>query len=83
MPRQLLRQPYLFVPAKIFLRVLRELDVIGRIRIDEVVSLQWDLFEINAHELPLREGRDVFRKIRLIGDLLVPAKRNIEFAFAD
>ncbi|MGA9724001.1 MAG: hypothetical protein WBQ86_16195 [Candidatus Binatus sp.] len=82
MARQTFGQPYLLVPAKVFLRVMRELNVIGRIRIDKVTGLQWELFEIPTRKLPLREGRDVLSKIRFVGNLFVSAKRNVEFAAA-
>ena len=64
MPREPLRQSYLFIPAEVFLRVLRELNVIGRIGIDEIVGLERQLFEIHTHKVPLREGGGVFCEIR-------------------
>lgn len=60
MPCQALCQPYLIVPAKGFFRVLRKLNIIGRVCIDEITSLERDLFEVSTRKLPLRECRDVF-----------------------
>jgi hypothetical protein len=82
MMRQPFGQPYLIVPGEVFLRVMRELNVIGRIRVDEVSRLDREFFKIRAHELPLRECRHVFAEIRFVGYLFVAAERDVEFSLA-
>src|SRR5258706_13767083 len=78
MPRQQFGQPYLVVPAKVFLRVLRKLDVIRRISVNKIAGLQRYLFEIRAHEVPVRECRDVLCEISFVDNLPVPAEGNVE-----
>src|SRR5271170_944439 len=75
-------QPHLIVPAKILLRVAGELNVVGRIGIDEVVLLEFNRIEVAALEVPSRERRHVFREVGYVIDLPVTAKRHVEFTTA-
>ena len=81
MSREPFGKPYLIVPIKVFLRILSERDIVWRIRIDKVISFQRKLVETDVRKVPLREGRDVFREIRFVGDGFVAPEWNVEFVF--
>src|SRR5262252_8654017 len=82
MRRKRLRRTHLIVPGKTALRVGREVDVVRRIRIDEVVRLKCQDPEIAGRELPRGEGVTVRVEASRVVDLLVLPEWRVELAVA-
>ena len=78
MPREPLSGSNLVVPAEAPFRIRRELDVVGRVSVDEVARLERDLLEVRAQERPFPECSPIRRKVADIFDLSVAAERNVE-----
>jgi hypothetical protein len=82
MARAKLGEPYLFVPAEIPHRIAREHNVVGRVRIDEVVSVERHAREVGVGKIPSHEGRALASEIARVIDLRVATERHVEFAAA-
>src|SRR5439155_25000198 len=69
-------------PVKPFFRVLSELDVVRRIRVDEIIIANRHGGEISAEKFPRCESRTIRGEIGRVCDSFVFAEGNIEFAAA-
>jgi hypothetical protein len=58
----------LVLPSDPARRVLRKLDVVGRVSVDEVVRLEVYLLDITGHENPARESFTIFRQVAPVAD---------------
>src|SRR5207249_11882765 len=79
-PRQPCRRAHLFIPAEHLLRVLRELNIVWRISIDKIVTVQRHTLEVAAREFPIFEHLPVGAEIADVIDPLVSAERHIELS---
>ena len=75
-------QSYLILPREVLLGVLRELDVVGRVGIDEIVRFQLDLFEVTTAKIPVRENRSILGEILFVRDVFVASEGNVELALS-
>ena len=82
MAREKLGKAHLFVPAEGFFGILRELDVVGRVGVDEVARIERQRLEITGREVPLFERRAVGGKVAHIIDPMVAAEGHVELALA-
>ena len=73
-----LDQADLIVPTESAGGVLGELDVVGRIRIDEVMLLEAETFKIPELKGPVRKGLSIVVKVSLVVDFGVATKGNVE-----
>ena len=80
MPCQPLGEAHLIVPPEAILSVLGELDIVGRVGVDEVVRLERDPVEIETRELPVSKDGAVGREVGRVVDLGVLAEGNVELA---
>lgn len=78
MPRQQLRRPFLIAPREAASCVLGELNVVRRIRIDEIAGAKRERFDITAHKCPTSERLAVGRKVALVTDPRVSPERHVE-----
>ena len=74
------RRAHLIFPGETARAVGRELHVVRRICIDEVISFERQCFQIPASKLPSRKEFSVLVEIRNVVDLLVASEGHIEFA---
>jgi hypothetical protein len=58
----------LVLPSDPARRVLRKLDVVGRVSVDEVVRLEVYLLDIAGQENPARESFTIFRQVAPVAD---------------
>ncbi len=77
---QPLRGAHLIVPAKPSRAVGCELDVIGRISVDEILRTNRQRFNIAIGKSPVFKNRLELRKVVGVSDRLVTPKWHIEFA---
>src|SRR5919106_4755013 len=70
----------LIIPRESSSTVRRELDVVRRICVDEIIRLGLKCRHVVIRELPLPERLRVLRKVGRVINLLVSAKRNVELA---
>src|SRR6266571_7316497 len=71
--------PHLVFPSEALLRIAGEFYVVRWVSVDEVPSLQRNLLEVRASELPPRKLFAVRREILRVGDLRIPAEGHVEF----
>src|SRR5215469_5723284 len=71
-------EPYLLVPAEVLPRVLSELDIVGRISVDEISFGELDRFKVATTEGPFRKCASIGEKILAIQDAPVFSKRHVE-----
>src|SRR5215213_7985498 len=77
---QPLRSAPLIVHRKPAGAVSRELDVIRRVGVNEILSFDLHLLDIDVREFPLLERLRVLREVRGVIDRFVSSERNIKFA---
>src|SRR6185503_2326720 len=78
MRRQKPRRTLLIIPRKASRTVRRELYIIRRIGVDEIIRLKLKFLHIHITEFPLPEHRRVTRKIARVVDRFVSAERYVE-----
>src|SRR5579863_5930851 len=72
------RRPYLLVPAISLARVLGELDVVRRVRINEIVGLDCNFGKIRIAETPSTENLAIGGEVAHIPDTGVAPERHVE-----
>ena len=80
MCRQPLGCALLIVPIKPVLTIRRELNIVGRVGINEVVRLYGNRSDVVGGEQPVSKQTPESGKVVGVVDCLVAAKRHIEFA---
>src|SRR5437763_16772467 len=80
MTRQPFHGAHLIFPRKTARVVRRELYIIRRIGVDEIIRLELDRLNISIAELPAPEDRGIVRKVARVVNCFVGAKRDIEIA---
>ena len=82
----MLRKPpgcsLLVFPSEAVFRVMRELDIVGRIGVYKIVALEGNGFHVRARERPVTEHVAVRREVARVTNTCIPAKRHVEFARA-
>ena len=68
-------RPLLIIPGEPALRVVRELDIVGRIGIDEVVTLERNRLDVADGEGPIVKRRLIAGKIVDVPDAGVASER--------
>ena len=79
MRRQALRRAHLIVPAKTSGAVGSELDIVGRIGIDEISRLDREIIEIATGKDPVFQDLLEPGKVSKVSNRLVLAKGHVEF----
>src|ERR1700730_15798197 len=82
MPREPLGGSHLLVPAEPLFGVARELYIIRRIRVDEVIGLKCDRFKVGVHKIPIRKALTIGSAVPCVRDTGVPPEGHVETAFA-
>ena len=78
------RQPFggsdLVLPGESALGIRGELDIVGRVGVDEISALDGNVLDVSAREHPVGEHVPIFGKIVLVADALVAAEWDVELA---
>src|SRR5712692_507679 len=82
MRREPLGEPHLLRPSELLLRILRELDVVRRVGIDEIALANREALEVARTELPVREHAAIGAEVGSVTDSLVTPERDVELPFA-
>ena len=72
----------LVIPGETAACVLREGDVVGRIRVHEVVGVQAQVLKVLTAKLPVGEDIRISDKVARVRDPIVAAERHVELAAA-
>ena len=71
---------FLIVPRKAVFRVMRELDIVGWIGVNEIVAVERNDFNIGAGERSIREHVSVRCEVARVADPGLTAKGHVEAA---
>ena len=71
------RGPLLIAPREPAARVLRELDVVRRIRVNIIAGLERKILDIAARELPTGERRSIGQEIASVADAGITSERAV------
>ena len=82
MLRQQFRSAHLLIPAERFLRILSELNIVGRIGINKIFWIECQSLETSNTKLPIGQWLAICEKILYIVDRVILAKRYIKFAIS-
>ncbi len=71
---------HLLLPAETLFRITRELNVIRRIRVDEVIGLKCDCFKVGVHKIPIRKALTIGSEVPRVRDVRVPTEGHVKTA---
>ena len=71
-------EPDLVVPVEASCGILRELDIVGRVGVDEVVVFDWEGFEVTEVKVPLGKEFAKHKEVAAVIDFGVATEGDVE-----